>query len=665
MNDAGLPIPGPVDRVLTLLQNGQTGRAVQFLESAIRDNPSAELWVLLGVIRGQQGRMEDCLSALTHAIALDPSLHEAYYNRAQAYMHLGRPKDAIAAYREVVRLSPGYAAAWNNLGYALAKAGVWGEAADCHRKALSLRPNDPEILLNLGNALAGMGKPDEAIASYQSAIRLRPDYADAHSNLLDLLRKSGSVDEALTACDAAQRILPREPKLYICRGMILKQRGQAADAHQAYLHAVESDPRSAAARSVMCFNLNYFEDDPDRIFEAHLDSGKTIGGMPSAPATWNIDLAPGRRLRVGYVSGDFVSHSVTFFFEPLLSAHDRNSVETFCYSSTLKPDAVTRRLRTMASHWRDVPGWTPDAIGKAVRADGIDILVDLAGHTSPDILQVFTRKPAPIQVSWLGYPNTTGVGAIDYRLTDALADPPGDADRRHTEKLIRLPGGFLCYLPPNDAPPVYSPKRDNVMFGTFNTLAKVGEQVIAVWAQILSAVPGSKLIIKTQCLKDSGTVRRYRELFGRAGVGADRIEFRIWVPSKAGHLGQYADIDICLDTFPYNGTTTTCEALWMGVPVVCLAGNRHAARVGVSLLSQIGLPELIASDPEQYVGIATSLARDSDRREKLRSEMRDRMRASRLCDSAGFARSMEAAYRSMWHDWCAGQRSTMDNTDTA
>lgn len=646
------PTPSLAD-LSVLMSSGRQDEAARLLENLCRTSPSADAWCLLGAVRGQQGRFEECLAALEAAVALDVNHADAHYNRAQAYMHLGRPREAIAAYREVVRLRPDHAVAWNNLGYPLAQIGAFAEAVDCHWRALAIRPNDPEILNNLGNALAGAGQTDEAIASYRAAIQARPAYAEAHANLTNVFRRAGRLEEALTACDDALQALPGVAKLHVVRGLVLQQRGQTAEAHRDFARAVELDPRSESARSALLFNLNYFEGDPARLFQAHASWDEAIGTVLRSQTPFTCERRPARRLRVGYVSPNLCLHSVAFFLEPLLAAHDRGVIESWCYADVAKGDEVTRRLRSLSDHWRDIAGWTPDAVARAIRADAIDILVDLAGHTASNLPLVFARKPAPVQVAWLGYPNTAGMRAMDYRLTDARADPPGESDQYHVESLVRLPGGFLCYRPPDESPEIANSPHPGVTFGSFNKLAKVGDEVIAAWARILHSVPDSRLIIKNRGLGDAAAVRRYRERFARSGVAGDRLELRTWVPSKSGHLGQYADVDVGLDTFPYNGTTTTCEALWMGMPVVCLAGNRHAARVGVSLLSQLGLSDLIAADVDAYVQLAAALAADPARRAELRASLRARMRSSPLCDAQRFAREVEAAYRAMWEKWCA------------
>jgi predicted O-linked N-acetylglucosamine transferase (SPINDLY family) len=369
------------------------------------------------------------------------------------------------------------------------------------------------------------------------------------------------------------------------------------------------------------------------------------------------DRDPERRLRIGYVSPNFRRHSVSYFLSPLIAGHDHRLFEVFCYAQVANPDNVTKRFRRLADGWCSTVGMTTSAIADRIRNDGIDILVDLAGHTANNRLLVFAERPAPVQVTWLGYPNTTGLSAMDYRLTDAVADPEGPGDNLHTETLIRLPAGFLCFTPAPETPPVTDPPvlaNGHVTFGSFNNPSKVTASVVASWARILEAVPGSRLLLKNRSLADDGTRQRYSALFAERGISEERLIFHAWIASMSGHLGAYGRIDIGLDPFPYNGTTTTCEALWMGVPVITLQGDRHASRVGASILKTVGQGEMIADSVDDYVDAAVKLAENTDALTSLRRDLRPAMAASPLWDAAGFTRDVESAYRDMWRRWCHG-----------
>jgi predicted O-linked N-acetylglucosamine transferase (SPINDLY family) len=361
-----------------------------------------------------------------------------------------------------------------------------------------------------------------------------------------------------------------------------------------------------------------------------------------------------RRMRIGYVSPDLRQHSVAYFLENLLAHHDASSVEVFCYSDVIRPDATTARMQKLCAQWREIVGLKDTEVDQKVREDRIDILVDLAGHTANNRLLLFARKPAPIQVTYLGYPDTTGLRAMDYRLTDAYADPP-DVTGGYSEQLVRLPETFLCYRPSYGAPeigPAPALESGRVTFGSFNALAKVNAPLVAMWSKILEQIPNSRLILKNQGLGSAGARRHILEYFAAHHIAPDRVELMGWARSEAGHLQLYNRIDIALDTFPYHGTTTSCEALWMGVPVVTRAGSAHVSRVGVSLLSNVGLAELVTDSQEKYVQLARELAHDLSRLSNLRSTLRKRMEQSPLMDAPRFARNVESAYRQMWRRWC-------------
>ena len=364
---------------------------------------------------------------------------------------------------------------------------------------------------------------------------------------------------------------------------------------------------------------------------------------------------------MGYVSPDFRRHSVAYFIEPLIARHDRDAFEVYCYSNVLTPDSMTRHLMGLSDSACHIVAMSDGEAADRVRADGIDILVDLAGHTAGGRLGLFALKPAPVQVSYLGYPNTTGLAAIDWRITDIHADPPGNGDEFHSERLARLPRTFLCFQPPADAPAIQPPpsiESGRITFGSFNTLPKVTPEVVGAWAQLLHRVPGSRLLLKASGLTDAAGRGRLLGEFAQHGIDEDRLTLLGKVGDFNAHLARYHEMDIGLDPFPYNGTTTTCEAVWMGVPVVSLAGDRHAGRVGASVLANLGLEELIATSIDEYLAIAADLAADTARLGMLRETMRARVVASPLRDETGFSREVEHAYRQMWLRWCSGDIAT-------
>jgi predicted O-linked N-acetylglucosamine transferase (SPINDLY family) len=345
---------------------------------------------------------------------------------------------------------------------------------------------------------------------------------------------------------------------------------------------------------------------------------------------------------------------VAYLLEPLLRAHDHSQIEVFCYADVQRPDAFTYRLQRYADHWVDIHGRGMQSVSKQIREDKIDLLFDLAGHTGYNRLEVFATKPAPVQLTGLIYPNTSGLRAIDYRIVDAVTDPV-DGELYCSEQLVRLPRCYVCYRPHPDAGPVMplpACRSGILTFGSFNNLIKVTPAVVALWARVLHAVPSSQLLLKAAALVHQAPKRRILAAFASHRIDPGRVRLEAMTPCP-GHFPRYGEIDIALDPSPYNGHTTSLEAMWMGVPVICLRGDRHSARVGASLLTAIGLPELIAETPEEYVNIATSLAGDLDRLATLRAEIRERMRASPLCDGAGIARVIEKVYRAAWRKWCS------------
>ena len=499
-------------------------------------------------------------------------------------------------------------------------------------------------------------KFDEAIAAYQRSIALRPEYAEAHFNFAIALKEIGRLDEAVFACHRAIALRPDFPDAYLQLGNTLKDMSQHDDDVAAYRQAIALKPDFAEAHSNLLLALHYHPNiDEQAMFEEHRGWNRQHAEpLKKFIVPISTDRDPERRLKIGYVSPDFKKHAVAPAVLPLLASHDHEKFEIFCYAEVQKPDAMTARFRACADQWRSTAGLSDEQMANLIRQDQIDILVDLAGHTAGGRLLVFARKPAPIQVNRQGYPNTTGLTAIDYRMTDAHADPPGLSDTLHSEQLIRLPRTNWIYQPPENSPtPDHRMAGGAITFGCFNNFAKVTEPMLMLWGRILKAVPASRLLLKAAAMGNPGARQRVRELFIKEGIDAAcDLELRGHEPQLDGHLALYNQVDIALDPFPYHGTSTTYDALWMGVPLITLAGRTHVSRVGVSLLMNMGLPELIAENPDDYVNIAAELANDRPRLRNLHSTLRGRMEQSPLMDGPGFARNIESAYRQMWRKWC-------------
>lgn len=668
---------------------GQAGRNDQALELcrrvvALKPN-SAEARSNLGNALHMLGRSDEAIDAYRRAIVLNAAFALAHYNLGNVLKGRGRIDEAIAAYRDAIRIQPGHVDALNNLANTLAAAGRSSEALSIFHQAIAAQPNAAPTHFNLGYALERDGRLDDAAAAYRQAISLRADYPQAWSNLGNVLKTKGQVDEAIAAYRRALALDPNLAKVHTNLGVALQASGKIDDAIAAHHGAIAIDSKCADAYNnlgtclkdlgqlgradvafaqAIAISPDFREAGDNFLLMLHCEEWHDARFIAEEHRRWALrhtqplakfirahanDRCPDRRLRIGYVSPDFKSHVVGRFLLPLLEHHDRREFEIFCYSSVAMPDELTERFRALADHWVDIARLGDEQAAERIRADGIDILIDLAGHTAGNRLLVFARKPAPVQVSYLGYPGSTGVSAIDYRLSDRFADPADSTD------VYRLPRTNWCFRETGDSPSVQPPPvihNGRVTFGSFNILPKVSDSMLRLWSSILREVPGAHLLLKATAFAATSARERITQALSDQGIDAARLDLRGFAPSHAEHLSVYGQVDIALDTFPYHGTTTTCDALWMGVPVVTLAGQTHASRVGVSLLSNVGLPELIASSPQEYVRIAVELASDVNRLAALRREMRARMAASPLMDAPQFAKDIEAAYRQMWQHWC-------------
>jgi protein O-GlcNAc transferase len=552
---------------------------------------------------------------------------------------------ALAAYAGVLAASPDDVEALLNCAVIHGRSGNPDEAGRLLERVLALAPDQPVAHANVAKLALDGHDWKRAEAAARRAVTLAPAMASGHGNLAVALKKQGNWDEAAAIVEAGLARCPGDSALIMLEGELRQRVGDIDGAIAAYRRAA---PTPANLSSLVAAHNYGAEPTREECFALHRAWAARFEPALGAVLPPAGPPAEGR-LRVGYVSPDLRDHSVAFFIEPVLAGHDRAAVEVFCYASVARPDAVTARLARLADHWRDVASLGDEALARLIRRDRIDLLVDLAGHTLGNRLPVFAMRPAPVQANWIGYPNTTGLAAIDFRLTDAECDPPG-AEAFHTERLVRLPGGFLCYRPPPDAPAAVTPPADRPFtFASYNAVAKIGPACIAAWSAILRQRRDARLRLKAVELDGAATRRRLLRAFAAHGVGAERLELRPLIASRREHLASYADVDLALDSFPYNGTTTTCEALWMGVPVLSLRGESHAGRVGASLLRQIGLEELIADDLDAYVATALALAGPDGRtrRQGWWTGLRAAMAARPLCRPALFVPALEQAYRAM------------------
>ena len=635
------------------LQRGQNQAALAYFDQALAVRPD---WPDALSNRGEAlralGRPEEAVAAYERAINLNPRFPQAFNNLGNALGALGNHNQALAAYQKAIELLPGYAEAHNNLGGVLKKLGHLDESATTYRRAVAMKPGYFQALTNLGTVLKESGQLDKAIDILRQAIALRPDYPDAHYNLGNALKEKGLLDEAVTAYHRVTTLKRGVEQAPNPQGESSKERGRFDEVLVAFRQAMLAlRPESAEAHGHLLLAMLHQQLDDREVAEEHFlwqrQHAQPASEWMEPPSQ---DQRTGKRLRIGYVSPDFREHSVTRFLLPLMENHDREKFEIFAYSEVTTPDETTTRIQSLTDGWRDTLGLGDAQVAELIREDGIDILVDLAGHTAGNRLLVFARRPAPVQVTWLGYPGTTGLDAMTHRLTDVHADPPGMTEDLHSESLVHLPHSAWCFSA-TDSPAVALRLQRGVVFGCFNNFAKVTDPMLQMWAQILAAVPDSSLLLKSPVFGEKVTCERVRSLFKRHGIAPERILLRDRIRSQAEHLALYHEMDIALDTFPYHGTTTTCEALWMGVPVVTLEGTSHRSRVGVSLLNNMELKQLIAKSPEEYMRIASSLANDVPELEAMQRILRERMLGSPLMDAPRFARDIESAYQTIWHEW--------------
>ena len=582
-----------------------------------------------------------------------PTVHPIYEQAVRNH-RAGQLAQAESLYRQVRESAPGHADAMHMLGILAHQAGNSPDAVELLGRAVEINPHNADYHCNFAIALARKGEIDRAIDELEIAIRLKPGAAQAHNNLANLLRRRGQTDQAIEHYHKALDIRPNYASALANLGNAQMDGGQVDEAIASFRKA-ESLGNAAAAGSLLYALHFHPQSTPRSLRDEHVRWNR-IYALPLAPKrneyTNNTD--PDRPLRVGYVSPDFRLHPVGRFLLPLFEHHDRERFKIYCYSDVHRPDAITERLSRDAHGWRETCAIGDEQLAIAVRQDQIDILVDLTMHMAGNRLGVFARKPAPLQVTYLAYCSTTGLTAMDYRLTDPYLDPPpgnGGAflrdDSVYSEKSVRLPGCYWCYAPWQESPEVTPPpmlKSGRVTFGCLNNFCKVTRPTLEAWRLLMHDVPDSRLIIHAH----EGLHRqRVREFFAGGQIDPSRIEFVSSAPLLE-YLRIYQRIDIALDPFPYGGGTTTCDALWMGVVVVSLAGEIAVSRGGLSILSQLGLERWVGNDPESYVRIAGTLARDVDQLTQLRASLRDTMRRSSLMDAEGFVRGVEAAFRQMW-----------------
>jgi protein O-GlcNAc transferase len=623
---------------------GRHGEAEKFSRQAIAAAPANPIYLnTLGNGLLAQGRSGEAADALGEAHRAAPEQADILFNLANAQRTAGRLNDAAESYRRVTELRPGHIGAYNNLALVLKSAGDAESAATVLIEAVAHAPRAGELRFNLGNAFHAVGRLPAAEGAYRKAIELMPGHAEAYANLGVVLAEAGMKKDAEASLRKAIALNPNLSPAYVGLADLVDDGSMDAVTHRRAVLALKPD--LAAIRSSLLMCLHYVPE-PTRaeLFEEHKAFGKLHGGKKSTFSAAH-DFAPEKKLRIGFVSGDFRFHAMLFFALPVLEARDQKAFEIFCYATNAKIDVYTAEFRRTADHWRDVRALSADALAELIARDHIDILIDLSGHAPHNRLPSFAAKPAPLQIAWGDYVDTRGLEAIDVVLGDATHTPPED-DRYYVERVERFAPDYICYRPPRYAPPVSpAPMAANghITFGTFSEVTKIGPASVALWAQVLKAIPTAKFLLNGYLLTDGARQGRILSLFMDAGISNDRIQFHTGGAHEE-FLAQYAQVDAILDTAPYSGGLTTCEALLMGVPVLTVPGDRFCGRHAAAHLKNGGYPEGVASSTQDFVAKAKRLA------DKLpeRKEVRARFLASRVCDVAAFSADFYGALRKEW-----------------
>lgn len=640
---------------------GDPARAQQAYERALVAQPgNVEALVNLGTLMRSQGQRAQALTLLREAVAASPDSTAALVNLGVLLLDEGNPQEAANVLERALKIAPEFAHAAYNYGNALHALGRRSEAQVQYRHALAIDPSHAEAANNLGNVCRELGEHKAAMDAFETAIRARPDFVDAWNNAANLERALGHQDRASALLHKALELAPEHSPTLNNLGNVLKDRGELDEGIACFQRAVKSDPDNLTAHSNLLYALSFQSSTPEAILdEARRWSAQHEMRLRAERFSHTPVNMQGRRLKIGYVSADFREHCQALFMTPLLSNHDRSRFEIHAWSSVVRPDEVTARLAAYVDVWHDVRTLDDAALAQQIHAAGIDILVDLTMHMADGRPLLFARKPAPVQVAWLAYPGTTGIEAIDYRFTDPQLDPPA-FEAHYTERTVRLPDTFWCYDPLAREPavnPLPAMKAGYVTLGSLNNPCKLTDSTLALWARVFAALPHARLMLMAA---QGDAQARLAARLARHGIDAARVRF-VPFQSREAYLRTYHEIDLGIDTLPYNGHTTTLDALWMGVPVVTRVGATCAGRAGLSQLANLGLDALAAFSDEDFVQTVVSLATYLPRLAYLRATLRARMEASPLMDGAKFARGMETAYEAMWDAWAGagtgGQQS--------
>ena len=648
-----MPAQELFDQAIEHHRQGRLRKAQELYRQALALEPQrADIAESLAQLMFQLGDLPSATQALQQAVSNAPQVARLYANLGVVLTRQGRSDEAVAAYRQALTIRPDLAEAANNLGHALVNLGRIDEAIDAFRQAEFYHPRQPEIQLNLAGALHQKGREQEAIDCCNKALAMRPEFAAAYNVLGNIHYVGGRLDQSLEAYQNAAKFSPDSAVAVDNHAMVLMDAGRLDETIAVYRDALQrrSDPGLAGN---LLYRLHFHPAyDRKRLFEEHTRWRQTYAEpLKSQIGPHTNDRSPQRRLRIGYCTAGLGNHPQGRLLLPLISNHDRQQFEIVCYCAAPREDHVTQAISRRVDLWRPTTGMNEAQVAQLVVQDRIDILVDLSLHAVAGHILTFAFKPAPIQVTYLGYCSTTGLDTIDYRLSDRFLDPSDRGDEYYSERTVRLTNSFWCYPMPPEAPPIGAlPALANefVTFGCLNDFAKVTSQQLELWSGVMRQIPRSRLILHA---KEGSHRQRVLGQLARAGVAPDRVRFEGPV-SLAQYFQLYNKIDIALDSFPYAGGTTTLDALWMGVPVISKSGDTAVSRAGLSILSNLGQPDLVAADDNGYVKIAVELARDPSRLGQLRLSLREQMRISPLMDATRFVRDLEAAFRQMWVQWC-------------
>ncbi|MBF0379517.1 MAG: tetratricopeptide repeat protein [Magnetococcales bacterium] len=649
-----------------LKDNNKLNEATLSFQKAIAINPSfAQAYLNLGITQKEQYKFKEAVSNIQKAVSINPNDAEALTTLGATLQESGELKEAISCFLKAIAIDPNNATAYYDIGNIKLEQNRLNEAISNFNKALLIKPDYEKALLNCGVALKKQNKLEEAASSFQQAIAIKPDYEIAYSNLGVTLQELGKLKEAVANIKQAISLKPDYAQAYTNLGFALQEQGNIKAAVKQYKTALAIDPNYSEAYSNLLFLISYYRFyPPSEILKYHQQWWEVHSKVKQNEQFKHLlNDNKNKILRVGYISPDFRKHPVGNFMKGIIKNHNRSKIEVFCYSDVAFPDDVTSKFKSLADVWLNTVGFSDRELAQQIYDDKIDILLDLTGHTKENRLDVFAYKPAPIQVTYLGYCTTTGLQTMDYWLTDSVLTPK-DSHEKSVEEIIRLPHCWACYEPSNKSQNIQLEQRVNneIIFGSFNHLTKISDTVTKLWSRILKAVPFSKLYLKTGNLSSSCEQQRIIQLFAQFGIDKNRLILKA-SSNALSYLKEYGFIDIALDPFPRTGGATTADALWMGVPVITLSGNSMIERQGASLLTVVGRGEWIASTPDEYFNKAVNLAKKGVRSTEHRLELHNCVVGSYLCDGPGFTKELELVYQQMWQSTINNKNSQKGSVD--